>query len=634
MSHSFSLDELDRVIAGNKTVVFLDTARPVHGQHYSLLFINPLRIYRCRDGRRIGEILEQISEESRKHWIAGYCSYEAAYWLEEKFGALPRRRPPGSGDLAWFGVFDEPFIFNHATGRWNRPPEARRNTAANASALKENPPVEISRRISHRRYFAALRRIRKYIAAGDVYQVNFTYDVAVSSPLPPWELYKALRTAQPVPFGAFIKTPGAAVASFSPELFFFRQGSRILVKPMKGTAPRGRSAGEDCARAGALANDPKNRSENIMIVDLLRNDLGRICVPGTVTVQRMFEVEQHPTVFQMTSTVEGRARRDIGLAGTIRALFPSGSVTGAPKIRAMEIIRELERGARGVYCGAIGYASPSGRPAERQVFSVPIRTLQKNAGQKKWRYRVGSGVVWDSSPGKEWLECRDKCSFLTERRPDFRLFESLLFSKGNFLHCREHRERLLGSARYFDFSVTRHSWDLAARSILKKLRAAGGGPFKVRIFSDRNGTLSWDHEPVHAEETRRPAAVRLCRAAIDSANTFLFHKTTFRRWYEKSMNDIRRNNYFDVLHVNTRGELTEGARSNIFLKIKGTLYTPPVRCGLLPGVLRGMLLETRKCREKTLYPEDLKRADAVFCGNSVRGLVRVRIVAQAVRPLH
>jgi para-aminobenzoate synthetase/4-amino-4-deoxychorismate lyase len=376
-------------------------------------------------------------------------------------------------------------------------------------------------------------------------------------------------------------------------------------------------------RASALANDPKNRSENIMIVDLLRNDLGRICVPGTVKVKRMFEVERHPTVFQMTSTVEGRVRRGTGLAGTIRALFPSGSVTGAPKIRAMEIIGELERGARGVYCGAIGYSSPDGR----QVFSVPIRTLQKNSGRKTWRYRVGSGVVWDSSPGKEWLECLDKCSFLAERRPDFRLFESLLFSKGKFLHLHEHRERLLDSARYFDFSVTRKAWDLAARSILKELGAPGDSSFKVRIFSDRNGTISWDHEPIHAQETRRPAAARLCRAAIDPANTFLFHKTTFRRWYEKSMNDIRRKKYFDVLHVNRRGELTEGARSNIFLKIKGTLYTPPVRCGLLPGVLRGRLLKTGKCREKTLYPEDLKRAEAVFCGNSVRGLVKVRIVA-------
>jgi para-aminobenzoate synthetase / 4-amino-4-deoxychorismate lyase len=324
----------------------------------------------------------------------------------------------------------------------------------------------------------------------------------------------------------------------------------------------------------------------------------------------------------MNSTVEGRVRRGTSLAGTIRALFPSGSVTGAPKIRAMEIIGELERGARGVYCGAIGYSSPDGR----QVFSVPIRTLQKNPGMKKWRYRVGSGVVWDSSPGKEWLECVDKCSFLAEPRPEFRLFESLMYSKGKFLFLRGHRERLLGSARYFDFSLTPKTWEQAVRSIQKKLGAHGDRSFKVRIFSDRNGTISWDHEPLHPQETRYPAAAHLSREAIDPANIFLFHKTTFRRWYEKSTNDIRRSNFFDVLHVNTRGELTEGARSNLFLKIKGTLYTPPVRCGLLPGVLRGWLLETGKCSEKTLYPDDLKRAEAVFCGNSVRGLVRVRIV--------
>ncbi|MBN2188899.1 MAG: aminodeoxychorismate synthase component I [Chitinispirillaceae bacterium] len=631
MFHPLSIDTLDSAVAGEKNVVLLDTARPAEGQRYSLLFVRPSRIYRCFDGGKIETFLDLISATSRTRWVAGYIAYEAAYWLEEKLGALRRRRPPGGGDFAWFGVFDEPYVFDHFTGRWNRPPAAPLSTAVTASPRNEKPPVAVSRRISRCGYFAALHRIRKYIAAGDVYQVNFTYDVSVSSPLPAWELYKELRKNQPVPFGAFIRTHETTVASFSPELFFSRQGSCIRVKPMKGTAPRGRLDEEDRVRERALADDLKNRSENIMIVDLLRNDLGRICVPGTVAVQRMFEVERHPTVFQMTSTVEGRVRRGTTLADTIRALFPSGSVTGAPKIRAMEIIGELERGTRCVYCGTIGYSSPEGKPAAgqvpRQVFSVPIRTLQKDDGRKTWRYRVGSGVVWDSSPADEWQECRDKCGFLTERRPDFRLFESLLFTKGIFLHYREHRERLLDSARYFGFSATRKDWDLAARSIRKKLGPAGGCAFKVRIFSDRDGTFSWDHEPVPAPESRRPATIRLCRTAIDPANSFLFHKTTFRRWYEKSMHDIRRKSCFDVLHVNTRGELTEGARSNLFLSIKGALYTPPVRCGLLPGVLRGKLLTAGKCREKTLYPEDLAKAEAVFCGNSVRGLVKVVIVA-------
>lgn len=626
MYHPLPFNTLDAIIPGEKNVVFLDTARPGSEQHYSLLFKNPLRIYRCRTGRRIGLILERISEESKKHWIAGYLSYEAAYWLEEKFAVNGGRRAPFCGDFLWFGVYNEPYIFNHSTGRWNRPLTARSKPLVNTFLSGKIPSPEINRLISKRAYSSAVRRIRKFIAAGDVYQVNFTYDVSVSSPLQPWDLYKELRTNQPVPFGAFIKTRGAVVASFSPELFFLRQGERIHTRPMKGTAPRDRFSGEDDACASALANDPKNRSENIMIVDLLRNDLGRICTPGSVKVKQLFEVERHPTVYQMTSTVEGRLRRRTGFADTIRALFPCGSVTGAPKIRAIEIIRELEHGARGVYCGAIGYSSPYGRPAPRQVFSVPIRTLQGNVVQKKWRYRVGSGVVWDSSPGEEWRECLDKCCFLTAKPADFMLFESMLFSKGKFFYLRGHRQRLLDSARHFDFAVTGKLWDRTVRGIEKELTAARGGPFKVRIFLDRNGALSWDQVPVIAGKTQRKATVRLCSSPVDPRNPFLFHKTTIRPWYEKSMNKIRDNSLFDVIHLNTRGELTEGARSNVFIKTKGMLYTPPVKCGLLPGVLRGRLLKSGKCREKILRLEDLKKAKAVYCGNSVRGLVKVNVL--------
>jgi len=630
MTHLFPLNTLDTVIRGKENVVFLDTARPTREQRYSLLFINPLRIYRCRTGRSVGRILERISEESLNHWIAGYCSYEAAYWLEEKFVSTRERRVPYGGDLLWFGVFDEPYIFDHYTGRWNRPLDR----PVTIPPSKKNPAVEICSRIAKRGYFSALRRIRKFIAAGDVYQVNFTYDVSVTSPLQSWDLYKQLRTHQPVPFGAFIKTRGTTVASYSPELFFLRQGERLCVRPMKGTAPRGRSAKEDEAKAATLASDPKNRSENIMIVDLLRNDLGRICAPGSIKVKRLFEVERHPTVLQMTSTVEGRLRSRTGFADIVRALFPCGSVTGAPKIRAMEIIGELERGARGVYCGAIGYSSPKGMPAarpasrqaSRQVFSVPIRTLERTTGQKKWRYRVGSGIVWESSPGEERRECFDKCGFLTARSPDFRLFESLLFSKGRFLYLSDHRKRLFDSAGYFDFALPGKSWDRTVRTIENKLGASRDRHFKVRIFLDKNGRFSWDHEPASAGETQREAAVRLCSTPLDPGNPFLFHKTTFRQWYEKSMHDIRAGRYFDVIHLNTRGELTEGARSNLFIKISGTLYTPPVKCGLLPGVLRGRLLTSGKCREKILRPEDLEKASGLYCGNSVRGLVKVALV--------
>jgi para-aminobenzoate synthetase/4-amino-4-deoxychorismate lyase len=322
----------------------------------------------------------------------------------------------------------------------------------------------------------------------------------------------------------------------------------------------------------------------------------------------------------MTSTIEGRLRKQVDFSDTMRALFPGGSVTGAPKIRAMEIIGDLEKGKRAVYCGAIGYSSPKGR----SVFSVPIRTLQKNALGKQWQYRVGSGVVWDSSLEEEWRECRDKCGFLTARRPDHRLFESLLFSKGTFLYLQEHRSRLFDSARYFGFIADKKAWDRTILAIKKNL-ARSKGLNKVRIFSDKNGVFSWDAEPIIAGKPDGKAMAVISGTAIDPANPLLFHKTTIRPWYDRSVTGLRRVRYFDVIHLNTRGELTEGGRSNLFAQINGVLYTPPVECGLLPGVLRARLLREKKCTEKVLYPEDIEKAEAIYCGNSVRGLVAVEV---------
>lgn len=613
MRYSFPIDVLDPLMVRPSAIVFLDTARPTDEQRYSFLFTDPHRVYRCRPGMPVAAFLEQLSGESNKGWVAGYLSYEAAYQLEEKFSGAATC----SGDAAWFGVFEEPLIFDHHTGTWNRPLRMPRGKRRGTPVTEHYAAPAIYPRISRKEYFRAVQKIRALIASGDVYQVNYTYDVSVSSPLHPWELYKTLREQQPVAFGSFVNTGSLAVASFSPELFFMKRGQLLRVRPMKGTAPRGRFTKEDVAVAAALAGDPKNRSENIMIVDLLRNDLGKVCVPGSIRVENLFAVERHPTLHQMTSTVEGRLRNNASFADIVKAIFPSGSVTGAPKIRAMEIIRDLEKGQRGVYCGAIGYLSPD----RRAVFSVPIRTLQKNGPGTKWQYRVGSGIVWDSQPMAEWNECGQKCAFLVKRAVDFRLFESLLFSKGRFFYLHGHRQRLFDSACYFDFPLTADAWRRTIDIVEKKLQPLKV-PAKVRIFCDKGGSLSWDHELLTA--VGKPTA-ELSGTPIDPANPFLFHKTTARSWYEKSMDRIRSGRCFEVIHLNTRGELTEGARSNVFLKIRGMLVTPPVECGLLPGVLRGRLLTAGRCREKILYPQDLHKAEAVYCGNSVRGLVKVNI---------
>ena len=615
MLYPLPLEPLGMFVARHDECVLLDTARPSRDHHQSFVFVNPRRVLRCRTLHEIPALLNTLSTEARTYWITGYLAYEAAYGLEERlYDAGPTSY---ATDLAWFGVFDEPFIFDHRTGRWNRP-HGGGATGDSRTVPRSGFFLNEHTSINERDYRRAVAAIRRLIAAGDVYQVNFTYDVSVRSSLASWELYRWLRANQPVPFGAFIKTKTAAIASFSPELLFSKQGSLLRTKPMKGTAPRGRFTNEDDAIAAGLAADDKNRSENIMIVDLLRNDLGKICRTGSVAARRLFTVERHPTVHQMTSVVEGRLRNGVDFGDVIRAIFPCGSVTGAPKLRAMEIIAGLEKGTRGVYCGAIGYWSPQGR----SVFSVPIRTLQKKGKEKRWRYRVGSGIVWDSNGRAEWNECRDKCKFLRRIKRDFRIYESMLFSTGAFLYLHEHRARLFDAARYFGFPVRREAWDTCAAEIRQKLKPSIDW-YKVRIFCDGTGVFSWDCEPITGDPPVAKPMVFLAKTPVDSSSPFLFHKTTYRPWYADDMEAIRNGRCFDVLHLNDAGRLTEGARSNLFLKINGRLYTPPLDCGLLPGVLRGRLIKRGKCKERMLYPRDLKRAQAVYCGNSVRGLVEV-----------
>jgi para-aminobenzoate synthetase/4-amino-4-deoxychorismate lyase len=619
--HPLPIDRLSALVRRERCCVFLDNARPSREQRYSFLFTRPLKVIRCSILRDVKPALERLSQEARSGWIAGYLAYEAAYGLEERMaeGIDPSKRFPI--DLLWFGVHEEPYRFDHLTGLWNREPFGGEKEEGRARELKAGPEATLRFGVSRTDYGRSIRAIKNLIAAGDVYQMNYTFGVAVTSRLRPWDLYRALRQMQPVPFGAFIKTARTSIASFSPELFFMRTGRRIAVRPMKGTAPRGRYVLEDEAIARTLSHDPKNRSENVMIVDLLRNDLGRICKTGSVRVDRLFEVERHPTLHQMTSTVSGRLIKGIGFSGILGALFPGGSITGAPKIRAMEMIRGIEKTARGVYCGAIGYSSPKGR----SVFSIPIRTLEKATGRGAWRYGVGSGIVWDSGADTEWRECGNKCDFLAAQREEFRIFESLLFARGMMLYSSDHCSRMAGAAAYFGFPFSKSLWAgclEAEAKMLCRLR----GAFKVRVFLDRSGRIASDHEPLEPQMRGRRATILLSKQPIETSSPFLFHKTTIRPWYERSMRIIRTGACFDVIHTNERGELTEGARTNLFVRLKGVLYTPPIECGLLPGVLRRRMLASKKCRERILYPVELNRAEAVYCGNSVRGLVEVEVL--------
>jgi para-aminobenzoate synthetase/4-amino-4-deoxychorismate lyase len=597
-------------------VVFLDTALSARGHRRSLLFTAPTRIIRADRQDEVMDAVREVDRLSRKHWLAGFMAYEAGYAFEPRLQPLAPARV--DCPLVWFGVYDSPYVFDHERGRWTtrRPPGTR-------SGREASTPLRVAARLksglSYREYAYALSRIKRYIAGGHTYQVNYTFDESLQTSAGSWRLYRWLRRKQRVPFSAYMATGDVTVLSFSPELFFSFDRRRVRVKPMKGTARRGRSEAEDRAVREGLAADVKNRAENVMIVDLLRNDIGRICRMGSVSVERLFEVETHLTLHQMTSTVVGTLKPRVAFSDIVRAIFPSGSVTGAPKIRTMEIIRSLERGTRGVYCGAIGYLSP-GRGG---TFSVPIRTLQRTSGRRHWRYRVGSGIVWDSTTPDEWRECDVKTSFLTRQAPQFELFESILWSK-RLVYMREHTDRLRRSLAYFGGQL--RAPELGnIRSAIERVLRNSRRKHKVRILAGLDGDLRWDSVPIDDPPRGSVPVAVLSRQHTDSSEPLLYHKTTHRPWYRQATKQIRAGRCYDVIYTNERGEVSEGARSNVFVRLGGRLYTPPVSSGLLPGVLRRRMLARGSCSERVLTVRDLRRAQAIYCGNSVRGLVRVAL---------
>ncbi len=528
------------------------------------LFTNPQRVIKAFNLSEIIEAFEQIEKLKNEFFIVGYMRYEAFRCEQSKF------------PLLYFEVFDEYKKYN---------PE---------KSLKV-PNFNIKPCVNFEEYADAIKQIKKEISEGNTYEVNYTYDFEIDYDGDDFELFESLINKQKTLYNFYLKNDYDTVLSFSPELFFTLKDNHIVTKPMKGTVRRGRKSEEDRQLVEFLKNDEKNRAENVMIVDLLRNDLGRIAQTGSVKVSKLFEIETHKTLHQMTSQIEADIKDGVKLYDIFRAVFPCGSITGAPKVSTMRIIDRVEKGSRDIYCGAIGMFSPEGT-----VFSVPIRILQAKRGQK-FVYRVGGAIVWDSDVQEEWEETLTKTKFLNE---NFQLVETIKVENGKLLYEKEHFERMKKSAEYFGLEFTP-----------PLIRPEKDGILRVLY---RNG-FKFEYKPLLPAKTKK---ISISPIKINSENEFMYHKTTYRPWFYDSYQKIASGEIYDEVFFNEKGELTEGARSNIVLLIGGKLYTPPVSCGLLDGIYKKSMPDVV---EKILYKSDLLSADRIFCVNSVRGKVEVHL---------
>jgi para-aminobenzoate synthetase/4-amino-4-deoxychorismate lyase len=550
------------------------------------------REWRVHTPDEVMPLLEAVERANGEGlWAAGYVSYEAA----PAFDSALVTSSPGELPLAWFALFHD----------WHRFDPVSHPAAA--YSLSDWRPST-----SAGDYEQAVESIHRWIAAGDTYQVNYTIRLQAEFAGDAWGLFASLARAQRAPRSAFVDTGERwAICSSSPELFFQLEGPRIVCRPMKGTAPRGRYPEEDRRQGEWLSKSIKNRAENLMIVDMVRNDLGRIAQPGSVDVTSLFELERYPSIHQLTSTVE--ASTEATLPELMTALFPCASITGAPKVRTMELIHQLEQEPRGVYTGAIGCVGP-----ERQAhFNVAIRTVQIDRQTGVAEYGAGGGIVWDSVAADEYRECRTKTLVLTQTEPEFSLLETMLWEPedGIFLLDR-HLERLRTSALYFDRPV-----DLEAvrTEIDRATRELPPIPHRVRLLLHRSGEVAIESEPQVATDLRR--RVRLANRPVDRENRLLFHKTSYRALYDEARADHP--DYDDVLLWNSDRELTESTIANVLVRLDGELVTPPVDSGLLPGVYRAELLEAGEIRERVIKLEELSRAEAIFLVNSVRRRVEV-----------
>ena len=550
---------------------------------------------------KIGEvrsILRQaVAAADRGSVVAGFVTYEAAPAFDPVMQVRQESCPP----LVWFGVFDRAEILDRLP-----------------APLKHPEPTIWKPSWTATEYEKSIRSIHQHIARGDTYQVNLTLRLEAELQGDPWHLFRSLCHGQRSDCCAYVDTGDLVLCSASPELFFSLENDRIRCRPMKGTAARGRTLEEDLEQAQWLRDSAKNRAENVMIVDMVRNDLGRIADPATVRVVRLWDLEKYPSVYQLTSTIE--AQTESSVEEIFTALFPCASITGAPKIRAMEIIRYLETEPRGVYTGAIGFIGPG----RRARFNVAIRTVQIDPRARRATYGTGGGIVWDSVAAEEWQECRTKALVLKSPPPEFQLLETLRWDpdEGFFLLDR-HLARLQASAEYFDYPFDLQT---AAQQLAEYAECLSRQPLRARLLLDSRGELQIETDPLNHEPG--PWRLALAIEPIDTTDPFLFHKTTHRQAYRHHQD--RFPHHQDVLLWNERREITESTLANVVVRFAERLLTPPLESGLLAGTFRAELLERGEIVPAVIHLEDLRSADEILLINSVREWIPTQFDVDAV----
>jgi para-aminobenzoate synthetase / 4-amino-4-deoxychorismate lyase len=553
---------------------------------WRLTLTSPTEVLAAHSISEVNQLVQAAEDAAlRGSYVALMLSYEAAAAFDPALITHPKN---SKLPLAWAAVFPEAtkeysdlqFVTNYCTSDWQPG-------------------------ISESEYRAAVEKVLELIAEGQTYQVNYSFPMTATFKGDPLAYYLDLSRAQGARYSAFLDLEDFQILSLSPELFFERKGRHVKTKPMKGTIKRGRWTSEDRALAKCLSESAKDRAENVMIVDLLRNDLGKVSQVGSVRVPALFELERFETLWQMTSTVESTLNAGAGLVQLLAALFPCGSITGAPKISTMKFIKELERFPRGIYTGAIGFLRPGGDC----IFNVAIRTLQLESKTGVVTFGVGGGVTSDSTPEREYSECLVKSAFLKTPAPEFQLLESILLEDSAYFLLEGHLARLRDSAAFFGF---RHIEEEITTTLNRIVAEYPIGKWKVRLLVARDGEIQT--EVLKVDLQSRVRHVVLASEPLDSTNRMLFHKTTERSAYRSAATS----NYDDVVFWNERGEVTESANANVVVRIDDQLWTPLVACGLLPGTFRQQLLCEGKIKERVILIEELLNATELFLINSVQ----------------